>query len=79
MEAVLITRADSDEEGGKSVHIYRFDGGAWSFVSHGDPGLDYVVKPDGRTLEVFTPWGDKPEGVPDQLWTQFMTDIGAIL
>lgn len=72
---VLVTRADDDHRG-KSVHLYRHDGGSWTFVSHADdPGLDYLVRPDGTTVEVYTPFGDTPSGVPEALWSQFMEDV----
>lgn len=74
MKPVLLTRVDSEDHGGKSVHIYAYRGQTWAFVAHSDPGYDYLIRPNGETRETYTPWGDAPEGVDQALWEQFIED-----
>ena len=71
MTTALITRVDDDN---RTVMIYRHAGGTWVFVCHEDPGLDFVVKPNGHTADVYEPFSDRPYAVPEDLWNQYMED-----
>lgn len=73
MDTNLITRVD-DDQSSTTVMVYRHAGGAWTFVSHEDPGLDFVIRPNGVQTETYEPFGDRPHVVPEALWNQYMED-----
>lgn len=70
---VLVTRLEDSEL--KQAHVYRHDDTTWVFVSHNDPGYDYVVLPNGTTSETYLHDGAVPSDVPTILWEQYVTDI----
>ena len=66
----LITRLDDTD---RTVHIYSHDSQTWAFVAHSDPGQDFLVMGNGRTVSTYT---DEPHGaIPEALWNQYMEDV----
>lgn len=64
-DTILVTRW---EEGERLGAVWSHQGDTWVFVWHGDPGLDYAVRPGGRLVPTYEPYGGCPHGVPADLW-----------
>lgn len=61
----------TDDDSLQDVLAVRYRGALWVFRFDGnDPGLDVLARADGTTVPAYHPFGDTPEGVPEELWVQ---------
>ena len=55
---------------GKDLYVVQFRNAAYTFVFHGDPGLDFAVDPTGYTCtNIWDPFGPyRHPRIPDELF-----------
>jgi hypothetical protein len=72
----LVTQVDGEDVTGQlTVTVITKQRQVWVFAAYSDPGLDYVVTPQGRRFKTYEPYGETPIGVDPEVW-HFYTNIG---